>query len=419
MSLVTMGGFQSGLQTSEFDTTNVGTGATLTGNTNGPHSYTLQASTGSSSVVSYGEIGWTNVGLDGGSFMFKVMFPAVPTAITALVALCDGSGNQLWSLRINASGFWQINSNANSTVYTSTTRKPIPNYWHLIEVYYYTHPTMGKIQVNIDHTADADLSATSLNTGTTTQQKLRLGVVEAQANAPVRYFDTWVVASGYGIGDLGNTYVIRRPLVATDLGNWTVDTAGKADWEVLNEIPFVGSPGSGWIKSSTPSQEDRMLMPSFGASGTGLTVLGVLPVVRARRAGAGAAGFSMMMYCSGIAGVSIDLDPGSTAWKTMRGLAQNCRMTNGAALDLTELNSMSLRFVHDSGSNEVDICAAFVYLAYRTTAGAIAPVYKMGVTPVGRPSRSGKIVSLLGAVKSAGRAAGNWMGRGRMGHKVT
>lgn len=354
----------------EYDAVSVVAGGTLTANsTYQAGLYSLQAATGGTSGVSYGEIDW---GADDAIIylMTKVMFPAVPSAITAFLAVTDSVPTQLFALRVNASGFWQVNCNANATVYTSTKGKPLANVLHRIEFFF--DITNGQFTLKVDGVADADLTQTGLTLGVAQPRRLRLGVVEAQTNAPTRYIDNWIVNNS---GWIGEGVVKALPMKGTDAGNWTVVDGGKADWECMNEKPW-NSNATDMIKSSTGSQEDRMTVKSLGTTTTGPTIIGLLPMIRQRRGVAGsAASVTVNLRVAAADGTaSAAMDSGSTTWKTFRGAIQETNPNTGVAWTLAGIASSILRLVKDAGANECDVNAAFVYVAFTNGEAAnVAP----------------------------------------------
>lgn len=387
----------SALANTHFDAISIGAGASMgkfgdaiVGN------FPLRAYTGGSSVVSYGEIDW---GYDDAEIYieFYVYFDTVPTAITAFFSVTDSVPTQLFSLRVNASGYWQVYDNANTTAYTSTTHKVSQYTRHRIEFYWKTNASTGAFTFKVDGFADPDLTQTGLNNGTANPRRYRVGVVEAQANAGVRYFGGVLVCAKDGTGYtdwFGRTIVSTVLLPATDTGggNWTVVDAGKEDWQVLSQFPWDSS-DSNLIKSSTASQEDRIKLAFFGGVSTGVTILGLLPVVRHRRTvGGSAAAVNVMIRNVATDGTSVSVDAGSTTWTTKRGALQLTDPNTAAAWGVSGLNTALLKLVHDAGTNECSVNAALVFIAWQQTNGLIAPSPSLGTLTKNANSKYGIIV---------------------------
>lgn len=378
MTIRAIGGAETGLNSatataSEFDAVSVvagGTFASDSGYTAAGSLYSLKAQTAGTAGVSYGEIDWSS----DDQIIYVcvwVKFLAVPSAITAFLSVTDSVPTQLFSLRVNASGFWQLQNDANSTTYTSTTQKPLANVWHRVEVYWKQHASAGEFTVKIDNFADPDLTQTGLNNGTALPRRLRLGVVESQASAPARYLDNWIVKTD---GWIGRSFVGVLRTISTDVGggNWTVvDAGGTIDWQVLDERPWA-SGTSDMIKSSTANQEDRMGLNPIGIT-SGPTVMALMPMIRHRRAVAGSAAAVTIYIRNGSTDgtASASLDAGGTTFKTFRGAIQETDPNTGAAWTLAGVNTAILKIVHDAGTNEAQINAAFVYAAVQPAGGVI------------------------------------------------
>jgi hypothetical protein len=402
MTLRLLGGMDSGFTNptlasqTEFSTISVGASGFIgpVGVLDSP--YCMRAFTGASAVVAYGENDW---GVDDDIIYVKihVLFVAVPTAITAFLAVTDSVPTQLFALRVNASGFWQVENNANATTYTSTVNKPVANRWHLIEFYWKRNATTGEFTFKVDQVADTDLTQTGLNNGTAVPRRIRIGCCEAAASQQDRYFDNWAVNSGSGT--YNNTWfgrVVIRPLslCSSDLGNWTVVDAGKVNWQCMWERPWADL-ATDMIKSSTASQEERMGLLPIGSANLG-TVVGVVPVIRMRRAVAGsAAGVTLSIKSGATDGTaSAALDAGGVTFKTFYGAIQETDPATGVLWVAAGLNAMKLKIVKDAGANEADINAAFVYICYAIgLKGVIAGVAIEGTRTVA-PQRQGAVVTV-------------------------
>lgn len=331
-----------------------------------PSLYCLQAATSGTNGVAYAELDW---GSDETIVygMVKVKFTAVPSAITGVIAVTDSAGTQLFSIRVNASGFWQVNNNANATVYTSTVYKPVAGVWHRVEFYWKQDAAAGEFTIKIDKVADADLTKTGLNNGAAKPRRLRLGVVEAETNAPSRYIDDYIVNSDQGSLNntwVGNGYVRQLPMDGNDLANWTVVDAGKANWQCMAEKPW-NSNATDMIKSSTSAQEERMTVAALGSDSTSLTIIALMALIRQRRAVAGsAANVTVYLRSNGTDDAGAACDSGSTTWKTFRCALDETDPSGGAAWTLARVNAVLLKFIHEANTNECDVNAALVYVAF-------------------------------------------------------
>lgn len=360
-------------------------------NQNQPSLYALQTATGGTNGVSYAEIDWgVNSQIVYG--MVKVMFPAVPSAITGIIAVTDSTPTQLFSIRVNASGFWQVNNNANATVYTSTLYKPVANVWHRIEFYWKQDAVTGEFTIKIDKVADAALTQTGLNNGAAQPRRLRLGVVEAQTNAPTRYIDDYIVNDSAGAINntwVGNGYVRQLPMDGSDLANWTVVDAGKANWQCMAEKPW-NSNATDMIKSSTSAQEERMTVRDLGSDSTSLSIIALMALIRQRRAVAGnAANVTVYLRSNGTDDAGLVCDSGSTTWQTFRCVLNETDPSGGAAWTLARVNAMLLKLIHQANTNECDVNAALVYVAF-TMSDASNNALQSGGT-IGHINLSGKI----------------------------
>lgn len=364
----------------EFDAVSVVASGTLSlnsSNASGCELYGLQAATGATSGVSYGEIDW---GVNDAEvyIIAWVKFPTVPSAITAFLSIVDSGGTQLFAARVNASGFWQLNNNANSTVYTSTVNKPVAAVMHRVEIYWKQHASAGAFTVKIDGVADADLTQTGLNNGAAQPRKIRLGVVEAQSNAPTRYIDECMLRT---TAFFGNAHVKTLFPIASNTANWTVVGTGPENWQTQIERPWASNT-SDLIRSTTANQEEVMKLSPFAGAGAGVTILGVMPVIRHRRGTAGsAAGVTINIKSGSSNGTSSGtLDAGGTTFKTFRGVIQETDPATGVAWTVAALQAALLRIVHDSGSNSCDVNASFAYVAFVIGDSVIAPEPKKGTS---------------------------------------
>lgn len=383
-----IGGHETGListtlTTTEYTAVSNAAGSTFAAVSNQSQSslYALSTATGGTNGVSYGEIDW---GVDATIVygMVKVMFPAVPAAITAVIAITDSAPTQLFAIRVNASGFWQVNNNANSTVYTSTVYKPVAGVWHRVEFYWKQDASTGEFTIKIDGVADADLTQTGLNNGAAKPRRIRMGVVEAQTNAPTRYVDDYIINDS--LGSINNTWVGRgyvRTLYmdGSDLANWTVVDAGKANWQCMDEKPW-NSNATDMIKSSTSAQEERMTVSTFGSDSTNLAIISLMPLIRQRRAVAGsAANVTVYIQSGGTDDAGAVCDAGSATWTTFRCVLSETDPHTSSAWTLTALNAVLLKFVHQANTNECDVNAALVYVAFTMT-DATTPAISNGGT---------------------------------------
>jgi hypothetical protein len=372
------------LANSPFDAVSVGAGANLGrggGSTYSGQLFLLRAVTGGSSVVAYGEIDW---GYDDAEIYGElyVYFENVPSAITAFFSVLDSVPTQLFSLRVAASGYFQLYDNANSTAYTSTTNKVIQNTKHRIEFYWKTDASTGAFTVKIDGHEDPALTQTGLNNGAALPRRYRLGVVEAQANAGARYFSGVLICAKDSVGYsdwFGPTNISLLALNGTDAGggNWTVVDSGKADWQVLAQT--WDSQDNNLIKSSSANQEDRMKLGFLGGVSDGVTILGMLSVIRHRRTTAGsAAGVNFMIRSGGVDGTSTTFDAGGTTWTTKRGALQLTDPNTAAAWTVAAVNAALLKIVHDAGTNECSVNGALVWIAWKQSHGIIYPTPLLG-----------------------------------------
>lgn len=375
--------------------------------------YALKAATGGSSGTSYRELDW---GSDDPIIylMARVMFPTVPSAITAWLAVTDSTPTQLFSLRVNASGFWQVQCNANSTTYTSTLNKPVANTFHRIEFKF--DITNGALSFKIDGQVDSDLTKTGLTLGSAKPRRVRVGVVEAQTNAPIRYMADLIVneaATSPNNSWVGKAYVRALHLVSTDAsgGNWTVVGGLGNDYGAVYIEPWDTST-SRMIKSSTGSQEDRMVVHPLGTT-TGPTIIGLCPMVRqARNVAGNAAGCTINIRSGSTDGtLSSSFDSGSTTFKTFRGVIAEVDPATSAAWALTAVNSAILRIVKDAGANQCNVNGAFVYIAFTNGTGSKAAASLGTENSI---NRVGTVLQTPEALVAAGGAVsgGNWRGGG-------
>ena len=359
--------------------------------------FPLRVNTGGSSVVSYAEIDW---GYDDAEIYGELLvcFGNIPSAITAFFSITDSVPTQLFSLRVSAGGYFQLVDNANGTTYTSTLHRVIANIKHRIEFYWKTNASTGAFTVKIDGHEDAALTQTGLNNGAALPRRYRLGVVEAQANAPERWLSGVLICSkdGAGYSDwFGSTNISLLAIKGTDTngGNWTVVDSGKADWQVLSQILW-DSDNINLIKSSTASQEDRMQLGFLGGvDDGGVTILGMLPVIRHRRTTAGsAAAVDVMIRSGGVDGTSTTIDAGGATWTTKRGALQLTDPNTAAAWTVAGVNAALLKLVHDAGTNECSVNGALVWIAWKQSKGIIMPTPLLGTVTKWAGKKSGLIL---------------------------
>lgn len=375
-----------------------------------PSLYCLQAATAGSSGVSYAEIDW---GVDAAVIygMVMVMFPTVPSAITGVIAITDSTPTQLFGIRVNASGFWQVNNNANATVYTSTVYKPVAGVWHRVEFYWKQDAATGEFTIKVDGVADTDLTKTGLNNGTAKPRRLRLGVTEAQTNAPTRYIDHYIVNDN--AGSINNTWVGRAFMRALNpngsvAANWTVVGAGLADWQAMLVRPWDTSTGR-MIKSSTANQINTTDNSELGSDSTGLTIIALQALVRHRRAVAGsAAAVTVYLRRASTDDAGQSVDAGNATFTTKRGLLNETDPSTSSAWTKDGVNAVQLKLVHDAGTNEADINAALVYVAAVMSDTVSESIYNAGT--ITHINLSGKVNNV--PVERQPR-------RGRQRHKVT
>ncbi len=377
--LLLANGFETGLAsstltTTEFDEVSVVSGAAFQ-TTNTPRmltgGYSLQAGTGSTSGVAYGGWDW---GSDQATIyaLLYVNFDSVPSAITAFASIVDSAGNLIASLRVNASGHWEVYNYGNSTAYDDTGGAVVGNVWYRVELKLHSDAAAGTIDLKVNGALSSGASGI---TGIDTEpvglpRKLRVGVTEAQASAPTRYIDDCMVRLSDWIG-MGRTRPLRP--FGVDVENWTVVDSGNAGWQTQLELPWVSNPSSDYVKSSTANQEERWTVVPLGST-SGVAILGAVPMLMVRRGSASAAAGVLVNLRSGSTDgpQSAALDSGSTTWQTFRGVMQETDPATGSAWTLSGLNAAILRLVHDSGTNEADVCASFVYAAFTMTA-MVAP----------------------------------------------
>lgn len=338
----------------------------------GPFSaYALVASTGASSVVAYHERDW---GSDEATIYGEVYvcFNAVPAAITYFLSIYDSTPAVILDIGVNASGNWIVKNAGDATVYTSTGPAVVAGRRYRLELKLVSDAAAGTIDVKFDQTLEPGLSGL---TGKNTKpgnlpRRVRLGVTVAQASAGARGFDDWVLRNDDWCGDaLVKTLVMQ----AMDSGgnNWTITDGGSTDgWQTQDERPWTAAPTTDLIKSSTANQEERIKFAPFAQTATGVTILGAQPVIRHKRTTAGSAAAVVVDLTSGAShGTTKSLDAGGSTFTTLRGALQTTDPATSSAWTVSGLNGVVLRMVHDAGTNEAQICASLVYVAYLATGG--------------------------------------------------
>lgn len=393
--LLLSNGLETGLITStvtqtEFDAVSVGASATFqstnaNSNTRGGGSiYALQAATGGSSVVSYGEWDW---GSDENTIYIHlwVMFPTVPSAITYFASLYDSTPAVIGDLGVNASGNWIFKNAGDATTYTSTGFIVVASQWYRIELKLFTDASTGTIDWKTNGVLEPSISSL---TGKNTKpggasRRVRIGVTAAQANAGTRYIDDVIVRNG---GWVGSGYVRSLWPIGNEAQNWTVVDSGSSSSKTQRDQPWASN-ATDMIKSSSANQEERYTIQALGTS-SGPTILGVVPMLRQRRGVAGSAAGVLANIKSGSSQgtQSASLDSGSTTFQTFRGVIQETDPATGAAWTLTGLNAMVLRLVHDAGTNECDINASFVYAVFTNGSGNKANAAQKGGGVIGNIS---------------------------------
>lgn len=378
--LLIANGFETGLISStlsqtEFDALSVVAGGTFAANstannTRGAGSaYSLETATAGTSGVAYAEWDW---GSNEATIYLHlwVRFNAVPGAITYFASIYDTTPAVIGDLGINASGNWIFKNAGDATTYTSTGFVILANVWNRIELKLFSDAAAGTIDWKTNGVLEPGISGlTSKNTKPgNTCRKLRVGVTVAQGSAGTRYIDDVIVRNG---GWVGNGFVRRLwPFGNAASGqNWTIVDAGSTSYKTQQDAPWA-SATTDLIKSSTANQEERYTLEAIGTT-AGMTILGVVPMLRQRRGVAGsAAGVAVNIRSGATDGTaSASLDSGSTTFQTYRGVVQDTDPATAAAWTLSALNAAVLRFVHDAGTNECDINASFVYAAYSNTTG--------------------------------------------------
>lgn len=409
-------GFETGLISStltetEFDAVSVGASGVLQASTTAKSRYALQAATGGSSVVSYGERDW---GSDQATAYYElyVMFGAVPSAVTSFFSLYDSTPAAILDLRVNASGVFCLYNYGDTTTYTATNANGfctvVANLWYRIELKLTCHASAGTIDVKINGVLEAGVSGlTSKNTRPGGDaRRYRVGVTVAQANAPNRYIDDVIVRLSDWVG---RGMVARLWPRGNDAQNWTVQDSGRYSYQVMSDAPWTNNL-SDWIKSSTANQEERYTLSLLAQNLNSATILGVIPVIRHRRGVTGSAAAAVInMRSSGTDGATTSCDSGSTSLKTIRGACLDQDPHTAGAWGLSAINAMILRIVHDAGTNEADVNAAFVYVALILSTPASAEA---------GPSKGSSRVSGLGvretrALYSRGEFVWRYVTRGR------
>lgn len=359
----------STLVQTDFDAVSVGASATLAASAiivRGLNSYSVSALTGASSVVCYGDRDW---GSDEATIYacLYVRFTVVPTAITSYFSILDSTPAAIVDLRVSAAGLWSIYNYGNTTTYTSTGPAVVAAVWYRVELKLVVHDSTGTIDVKINGVLEPGISALSgLDTKAgNNARRYRIGVTVAQANAGVRYFDDVGISNSDW---LGKFYVKTMLAYTNDAANWTVVDAGSSSSQTQRDRPWA-SATTDLIESVTASQEERYKYPTVAQ--TGGTWLGVIPVIRERRAVAGSAASVVLNIRVAAADgtASAAIDSGGTTYLTKRGALQVTDPNTGIAWTLVGLNAMILRIVKDAGVNKAQINASLVYVAFASNLG--------------------------------------------------
>lgn len=364
----------------QFDAISVGVNGTLT-YTSAPSQfcpYYLQASTGGSSVVAYGERVWD---ADQATFclVIYVYFAAVPSAVTSFASVLDSANNGICDLRVNASGNWALYNYGDATLYTSTGKIILASQWYRIEVKMFCDnaagtidwKTNGKLEPGINGLTSKD----TLNVGTA--RKYRIGVTVAQANAGARRFGACMAATDW----LGRTYIVTLRPASNDAGgdNWTlIDGSSTEGWQALDDVPWA-SATTDLVHSSTANQEERVKFNKLAQTDTGVTFLGVIPYVRVNRQVAGSAAGVVLDITSGAShGTTKACDPSGTTFTTFRGALQTTDPATGVAWTLASLNALILRMVHDAGTNRINMNAAMIEIILSCTSAIALDLENLG-----------------------------------------
>lgn len=395
------------LTQTEFDALSVVAGGTFqagTGtNVRSGSSYSLQTATGGTSGVAYAEWDWGSNEATLYSHLC-VMFPTVPSAITYFASVYDTTPAVIGDLGVNASGNWIFKNAGDATTYTSTGFVVLANVWNRIELKLFSDAAAGTIDWKTNGVLEPGISGlTAKNTKPgNTCRKLRVGVTVAQGSAGTRYIDDVIVRNG---GWVGNGFVRRLWAFgnAASGQNWTIVDGGSTSYKTQQDAPWSASATTDMIKSSTANQEERYTLEAIGTT-TGMTILGVVPMLRQRRGVAGSAAGVAVNIRSGVTDgtASASLDSGGTTFQTYRGVVQDTDPATGVAWTLSALNAAVLRFVHDAGANECDINASFVYAAYSNTTG-IQPDGLLRAASVQTPRIGVKIDSNVERYRRRGR----------------
>lgn len=366
----------------------------------------LRANTGGTVTTAYADMDW---GVDSQTIytLFYVNFTSVPSAVTALATVCDSGSNPLVTIRVNASGFWQVNNIANSTVYTSTLWKPVATTWHSVELYWKQDTSAGEFTVKIDHVADADLTQTGLNNDTAQPRRIRFGVTESQANAGDRFFGPYIVNDSAGSVNnswVGRALVARLYLDGQDTANWTVVDSGKVDYQCLVELPW-NSNATDMIKSSVSGEININTLSSFGSDSAAISFIALQAMIRQRRGTSGSAASVDVVLRSGSSdGTPTTCDSGSTTFKTFRGAIEELDPATSSAWTLSGVNGVKIKLTHQANTNECDVNAALVYVAFNGydaalptsgssglwTRGSVLNAFKVGSVNVEREPRRGR-----------------------------
>lgn len=414
MALLDVLGFETGLVTAtltetELDAVSIGASATLQASSTIARTplsrYSLQAATAGSSVVAYGERDW---GSNQATICLElyVRFTAVPAAVTSFASLYDSTPAAICDLRVNASGNWCLYNYGDTTTYTGTGQIVVAGQWYRIELKLYAHGSAGTIDLKVNGALEPGVSGlASKNTLPGGQpRRYRVGVTVAQANAGVRYIDDVLVATDWiGMGFIKAALPASSPVTA-----WTIVDAGKASWATQVEVPWA-SATTDLIKSSTANQEEHLGITPLAFTVTGATILGVQAVIRHKRTVAGsAAAVTIYIRSNGADGTGVAIDAGGATFTTKRGFLEVVDPSGGGAWTLARIAALLIKLVHDAGTNEAQVNASLVYIAWSTTGSGFAEASSQGTK--GYWARLGKLFAIADVSR--------YRKRGRTAHKV-